>query len=90
MGKLREIWQIVKRQDFKDGDEVHAVQFNGGLMLSNKLYKELQTEIEDTPDTKYLGDLYGVNILSTPHLPYIYKKVKKTTHNKPKSTEKTL
>jgi hypothetical protein len=78
MSKLKEIWAIIKRKDFKDGDEVHAVEFNGGLMVSNILYEKLKPEFEAMPDTKYLfGDLHGVKILSTPYLPYIYRKVKK-------------
>lgn len=78
MGKLKEIWEIVKRRDFKDGDEVHAVKFNGGLMLSNDLYLKLKPEIEELPDTKTsYSDLYKMRIISTPHLPYIYRKVKK-------------
>ena len=77
MGKAKEIWQIITRKDFKDGEEVHAVKFNGGLMLSDKLYKSLKLEIEEMPDTKYMGELYGVKIPSTPYLPYIYRKVKR-------------
>lgn len=76
MSKFKEIWEVVRRKDFKDGEEVHAVEFNGGLLVSNKLYNTMKDEIETLPDTKYLGDSYSVNILSTPHLPYIYKKAK--------------
>ena len=76
MSKIRDIWRITRRRDFKDGDEVHAVEFNGGLLLSNKLYESLKSELDTLPDTRYLGDLYGVKVLSTPHLPYIYKKIK--------------
>lgn len=77
MGKLREIWRIIKRKGFKDGDEVHAVEFNGGLMVSSQLMEKIKPKLDEMPDTKYLGDLYGVKILTTPHLPYIYREVRK-------------
>lgn len=79
MSKLKEIWQIVKRKDYKEGDEVHIVPFNGGFAVSNTLYESLKPKLE-APDTnaKYLGHLYGVRILSTPYLPYIYHEAKKT------------
>ncbi len=76
--KIKEIWQIIKRRDYKEGDEVHAVQFNGGLMVSNQLYESLEPKLEELPEkTSYLGDLYGLKIMSTPYLPYIYHEVKK-------------
>lgn len=78
MSKLKEIWQIITRKDWKDGDEVHAIKMNGGLMVSNKLYETLKPELEDLPDTKtYYRDLYSMKIVSTPYLPYIYRKVRK-------------
>lgn len=78
MSKVKEIWQIIKRRDFKEGDEVHAVKFNGGLMVSSELAEKLKLEVEQTlPKTSYLGDLYSVKILSTPYLPYIYHEVDK-------------
>jgi hypothetical protein len=77
MSKPKEIWEIVKRKDFKDGDEVHAVKFNNGLLLSNKLYESLKPELDAMPENKtHYSDLYGLRIISTPHLPYIYRKVK--------------
>lgn len=80
MSKLKEIWEIIKRKDFKDGDEVHAVEFNGGLMLSNSLYEKIKLEVEALPETKrWKSDIYGINIVSTPHLPYIYRKAGKPT-----------
>lgn len=82
MSKLKEIWQIITRKDFKEGDEVHAVKFNDGLIVSDKLYQKIKPELEAMPDTKYLGDLYSMKVISTPHLPYIYRKIKPTTPTK--------
>jgi len=77
MGKLLEIWKILKRRDYKDGDEVHLLPMDGGFMVSDKLYKQLEPKLEELPKQSYLGDLYGVKVLSTPYLPYIYRKAKK-------------
>jgi hypothetical protein len=77
VSKAKEIWEIIKRKDWKEGDEVHAVEFNGGLMISNKLMETLKPRLGELPKTSTLGDLLGVRILSTPYLPYIYHEVKK-------------
>lgn len=76
MGKLKEIWRIIRRKDFKDGDEVHCVEFNGGLLVSNTLMDKLKPKLEELPEGNHLGDLYGVKILATPHLPYIYREIR--------------
>lgn len=80
MSKAKEIWQIIKRKDWKDGDEVHAVKFDGGIMISNKLMETIGPKLDELPTSlsTYVSDMYGLKIRSTPYLPYIYREVKKT------------
>lgn len=78
MGKVTEIWQIIKRKDWKDGDEVHAAHFDGGILVSHAIYESLKPKLSEyQPPLTNLGDIYGVKILETSYLPYIYREVKK-------------
>ena len=55
----------------RDGDEVHAVAFNGGYMISEEMMKQLK--IESVSGENSIGNIYGVQINTAPHLPYIYR-----------------
>jgi len=57
--------------EIRDGDEVHVVAFNGGYMISEEMRKQLK--IESVSGENSIGNIYGVQIKTTPHLPYIYR-----------------
>ena len=57
--------------EIRDGDEVHAVAFNGGYMISEEMMKQLK--IESVSGENSIGNIYGVQIKTTPHSPYIYR-----------------